>query len=284
MRQQRVTASSSRQQKDNNSAVAAILSCGSAYGKLLVLVALSTLFVVVQMSSLLTATTNSSSNLHHSSAKDDESRESSETFSYQSSPKQHHPPPYVHDDGIHEDRKLRDDKGPLSTLFPSLAEALEESDLVGIYFAAAWCPMSTPVTNLLDTVYRATLQEKERTLSIVYVSSDKDRTSFQRYLKPGWKYVPFDNVTERDSIKRYFKTCAKKEMKDLGLDHRDNEIPNLVIVGSRTQTVLTRTAIVDLKKEQQRGTTMTTLQHWMDLQRPQQQETAHIESKLQVAR
>lgn len=154
------------------------------------------------------------------------------------------------------DRKL----SPFYTEFPSLREPLETYEIVGLYFAASWCPMSTSVTELLDDTFRATLttsssDENNTKFTIVYISSDHSQREFDQYRKPGWRFVDFANEKERSGIKRHLNTCARREMEKLGIRRRDAEIPHLTIL--RNGSILTRTGIQDVK---QRGT--TAISYW----------------------
>jgi nucleoredoxin len=152
--------------------------------------------------------------------------------------------------------------------FPSLQVPLDTSDIVALYFAASWCPMSTPTTKLLDRLFRDLLvdtADKERhELVIVYISSDEDVASFRSYVKPGWKTVPFENANERSALKRHFGTCAKREMDVAGLttNTRKYEIPNLIVLSSSTRQVLTYSGLDDIKELGEDA-----LAHWMDLSR-----------------
>ena len=78
--------------------------------------------------------------------------------------------------------------------FKSLQYALQNSELVALYFAASWCPMSTPISKLIhkhldevllpvptDNGNEALLQRHG--LSLVYVSSDHSAESMQDYLE-----------------------------------------------------------------------------------------------------
>lgn len=152
--------------------------------------------------------------------------------------------------------------------------------------------MSTPVTNLLDDLFRDLLLRPTTTdsshddderhdhlhhhtavLSIVYVSSDETAASFDAYVKPGWRTVPFAHTDERAALKRHFRTCAKREMADLHmLATRDYEIPHLVVLSAAddTQHVLTDAGIQDVKE-----LGAAAVNHWMELKRLQ----AALESK-----
>jgi nucleoredoxin len=152
--------------------------------------------------------------------------------------------------------------------FPSLQEPLDTSDIVALYFAASWCPMSTPTTKLLDKLFRNllvdTADEERHELAIVYISSDEDVASFRSYVKPEWKAVSFENANERSALKRHFGTCAKREMDVAGLTTttRKYEIPNLIVLSGSTRQVLTYSGLMDIKELGEDA-----LDHWMDLNR-----------------
>jgi Thioredoxin-like len=150
--------------------------------------------------------------------------------------------------------------------FPSLQKIVSDQEhsapLMALYFAASWCPMSTKPTQLLDDLLREHLLSNA-TLILVYVSSDINQDSFQAYLRPGWRAVPFHNSLEISSIQRYFHTCAKREMKALGLlpDERLHEIPHLYIVSTTSGRVLSSDGLADVREHEAK-----VLSHWQDLQ------------------
>lgn len=83
----------------------------------------------------------------------------------------------------------------------------------------------------------------------------QSQAEFDDYRKPGWRFVDYDNKKERTAIKRYLKTCARREMDQIGISRRDAEIPHLTIL--RDGQILTRTGIQDVKE---RGT--TAISYW----------------------
>lgn len=156
------------------------------------------------------------------------------------------------------------DASPLQK-FPSLQYALEYSDMVGIYFAASWCPDSTPATQTLMKTFGSSSSSsslllppqtddnkgenppsKRYPFSIVYVSSDKSEQDALTYGDlENWIRVPFES-SERTELKRHFQTCANSEKKKLNV-HRKYGIPTLIIVDSDTESVLTTDGMGDVE-------------------------------------
>jgi hypothetical protein len=155
--------------------------------------------------------------------------------------------------------------------FPSLQYALRNSEITLLYFAASWCPMSTPVTDLLDELFRDVLLEppeddqpqdllQRQGLSLVYVSSDRYKEEMEDYIQSNWMAVPFDSE-ERAALKRRFKTCAKRELEDSGME-REHEIPTLIALSGTTHQVLTVNGVKDLGDYG-----LNAVDHWMELDR-----------------
>ena len=155
---------------------------------------------------------------------------------------------------------------PLSG-FPTLNYAMENADLVGLYFAASWCPMSKEPTDLLGQVFpsytllhRSPTPASRQQFAIVFVTSDDVEEDMLSYAKPGWINVPFDSE-ERVALKKHFATCAKRELQDLGID-RKHEIPSLFIFDGQTHGLLTSHGVEDLYKHK----SMKAFDYWKDLQ------------------
>ena len=155
-------------------------------------------------------------------------------------------------------RPKEDDVGQQRQLkeFGSLQYALDNSQLVALYFAASWCPQSTPVSVKLDEVLSDILLPpppsdpsplpQRHGLSLVYISSDRNEVEYNDYLKdrPHWMAIPFDSV-ESAGIKRHFHTWAKRELAELQME-RQHEIPTLVVVDGETHQVLTFSGVKDV--------------------------------------
>lgn len=158
------------------------------------------------------------------------------------------------------------DELPLAE-FETVNNALENANLVALYFAASWCPNSTPVTEMLEEYYSSvpnllyssgeTIQKKE--LAIVHVSSDRSESAMENYLRPGMIAVPFDS-SERTALKKHFSVCAKREQQELGIE-RKFEIPSLIILDAETHNIITTNGVQDLKEEGAKA-----LDRWIHLQ------------------
>jgi hypothetical protein len=199
----------------------------------------------------------------------------------------HHPPhtigSVVENDGIARS---------LVTKFKSLEYPLSNSKLVGLYFAASWCPMSTSVTQSLEEIFSqksvsgtnsnsnsnrvlttnnnnqedhviVEMQKNGQTIkdfSLVYVSSDTSAEEMKNYMKWNWIGIPFDSP-DRNEIKRYFRTCAQNEMQKLGMESRRFQIPTLLVLDSVTQDIISTNGVADLETYGEE-----VLDHWLEIQ------------------
>lgn len=155
--------------------------------------------------------------------------------------------------------------------FPSLQYALSNSEITLLYFAASWCPMSTPVTEKIDEVFQDVLLDppgeddsprnlvQRHGVSLVYVSSDRTEEEMQEYIKPKWMVVPFESE-EREALKRRFATCARRELQELGME-RKHEIPTLIVLSGPTHSVLTFHGIKDMEEYG-----INAIDHWLELE------------------
>lgn len=170
---------------------------------------------------------------------------------------------------------------PLSQ-FESLQYPLSHAKLVGLYFAASWCPDCTSVTKMMDEYLGDTNlllpppspptaghdqnlpdilsddDERSAVLSIVFVSSDTVEENFERYIRPNWIAVPFHS-SERTALKKHFLVCSKPEVERLGIQ-REYEIPTLLILDSQTQEVLSESGDDDMIENGEK-----VLDYWMDI-------------------
>jgi nucleoredoxin len=92
-------------------------------------------------------------------------------------------------------------------------EVLSGKKAVGIYFSAHWCPPCKGFTPKLAEMYTSAFKAKG--MEIVFVSWDRDQSSFDGYYKDmPWVAMPFD--LEKEKLNKKFKVSG---------------IPNLVILG-----------------------------------------------------
>lgn len=138
--------------------------------------------------------------------------------------------------------------------------------------------MSTPITQLihqlLDDILVAppplnatTTTEVEQPsesskrlgdLSLIYVSSDRTAREMETTVGNKWIVVPFDSP-DKDELKRFFKTCAKREVAQLQIQ-REREIPTLIILAGETHQVLTYDGVHDVRELREKA-----LDHWLEL-------------------
>jgi len=174
----------------------------------------------------------------------------------------------MQNDAAHNSRHLDKshfyEQRPLDQFF-ELKYALEHSKLVLLYFAASWCPMSTPISNALDEAFGKddvllTNNGQRKTLSIVYVSSDKTLEQYKEYTrKRQWLPIPFDSP-EKNQLKRHFATCAHRELEELQFD-RKHEIPTGIVIDSRSQGIITTSGADDVEEMGAEA-----LEHWLKMQ------------------
>jgi len=93
--------------------------------------------------------------------------------------------------------------------------ALAEKGAVAIYFSAHWCPPCRNFTPQLAQWYTKSLKAKG--LEIVFVSGDRDASSFESYFKEmPWLAVPFNDRARQQALSERFNVQG---------------IPSLVILG-----------------------------------------------------
>jgi hypothetical protein len=147
------------------------------------------------------------------------------------------------------EKKARTERARLSLAdsFPSLPFNNTSTPLLGIYFAAAWCPDSTEATNKLGEV---ALDNKDR-ITIVYCSSDNDEKQMLEYKPDSFLTVPFDKEDERADIKRFFGACGAKEVEKLNMtpDQRMHGLPTLIVLDRETEKILTTGGAEDVVKD-----------------------------------
>ena len=95
------------------------------------------------------------------------------------------------------------------------------------------CCSAKPFTPLLHTLYEQAAEEDKPAFEVVYVSSDRDVTSMQKYMdeKHGdWLRVPYDAL-EREELKKKYGAFAGAEAGNFPGVTRLSGIPSLVVIG-----------------------------------------------------
>ena len=78
---------------------------------------------------------------------------------------------------------------------------VKEAKLIGVYFSAHWCPPCRNFTPKLVEFYNKA-NEKEKVFEVIFVTSDRDETSFKEYFeKMPWLALDF-NDPRRAEIKK----------------------------------------------------------------------------------
>ena len=91
---------------------------------------------------------------------------------------------------------------------------VKEAKLIGVYFSAHWCPPCRNFTPKLVEFYNKA-NEKEKVFEVIFVTSDRDETSFKEYFaEMPWLALDF-NDPRRAEIKKL---------------HNVSGIPTLVIL------------------------------------------------------
>jgi len=153
--------------------------------------------------------------------------------------------------------------------FPTVAWALQHADLVGLYYAASWCPMSTPVTEKLGEHFPSSAllppptldsnPSKKFAFAIVHISSDTTQEALDAYAKPNWISIPIAE-DERTALKKHFAVCAKRELEELDME-RKFEIPSLLILDGPTHGLITTGGALDLINQGE-----VVLDYWKEMQ------------------
>ncbi len=189
--------------------------------------------------------------------------------------------PHSQPDGMENVKTMSNNNNiqqPLS-VFTSLQYALNNADIIGLYFGAKWCPHCAPITATISTLFsdkggmdNRLLQPirnkvgdiqhdyEHKDFALVYVSSDRSEEEMISNLRWNWIDVPYDSP-ERKDIQRHYRACAHMEMEDLGIDPRRYHIPTLLIIDSATHGVLSANGVDDLD-EYGNGV----LDYWLQLQ------------------
>jgi hypothetical protein len=136
----------------------------------------------------------------------------------------------------------------LTDMLPSIDFGATSPKMIGLLFAAKWCPDCTNVVPAIGKVTDAvSADDGDRDwLKVIYISSDTDETSIQQFKPSSMLHVPHSEVNERTHIKQRYATCAAKEMSVLQIPSRKHGIPTLILLDGATGTVLSENGVEDV--------------------------------------
>ena len=158
-----------------------------------------------------------------------------------------------------KDSKKQEEKDTGSKSFPDDFPSLvphfgtdSKVPLVGLLFSAGWCPDCKPVVPKIASLLTK-VDDSSSMIRVVYVSSDETADEMEKFIessggKDVFSTIPFGNTDEIKQLKLHFKTCAKKEMKDVGVDEVKGGIPTLKIFSAKTGAVVSEDAVADFEK------------------------------------
>jgi thiol-disulfide isomerase/thioredoxin len=136
--------------------------------------------------------------------------------------------------------------------FTTVASIQKPPKVIGLPFAAKWCPdctnvvpaigkvMEVPVAADVSTTAKAT-DDNKNWLQKIYVSSDVDELSIQQFKPKHILHVPFDAIMERTKLKQKFAVCAAKE-----ITTRRHGIPTLLLLNAALGNVRSETGVDDV--------------------------------------
>ncbi|XP_022319409.2 nucleoredoxin-like [Crassostrea virginica] len=82
----------------------------------------------------------------------------------------------------------------------SIGDLTKDTDVIGLYFSAHWCSPCRGFTPNLVEFYN-TMKANNQPMEIIYVSLDRDRSSFDEYYGTmPWYTISFDDNEAREKL------------------------------------------------------------------------------------
>lgn len=174
----------------------------------------------------------------------------------------------LHGDSLHEAQKVF----LMTSQYPSLQEALSRAPILGLYFAAGWCDDCWEATPLLEKVLlrqqkMENFGDNDKLLEVVYVSSDKSAAEMAKFKPKSFLEIPYTAQDEIVRLKRFFSTCAKKEMDQVGIteDQRKHGTPTLILIESASGRILSEDGVDHFMNPKIKNKPLQVLEAWKQL-------------------
>jgi len=104
----------------------------------------------------------------------------------------------------------------------SASKILYNKNIIGLYFSGYHCPPCKRFTPILSQLYED-IKEDHEDFEIIFISSDKDQESFNKYFyNMPWYALPFYNRELKQSL------CNKYEIKS---------IPSLIFINNEGELI-----------------------------------------------
>jgi len=115
------------------------------------------------------------------------------------------------------------------------ADALKNTDVVALYFSAHWCPPCKAFTPKLVTTLEQ-LKEDDKSIEIVFVSSDRDVASFNEYFSEmdDFHAIPYEDRDRKNALSKKFKVQG---------------IPTLILLDGKTGDAYNKDARGDVAED-----------------------------------
>lgn len=117
--------------------------------------------------------------------------------------------------------------------------------ILGLLFAAAWCPDCRPVVPAISKIVEQQQQYSSNLIDVVYVSSDTNQDEMLAFKPKSLYHIPFGDLEQRSALKRSFHTCAAKEVDPLQIVRR-NGIPTLILLDTASGRVISESGVTDV--------------------------------------
>lgn len=154
--------------------------------------------------------------------------------------------------------------------YPTLHSIASSSTayMIGLYFSAGWCPDCITATPLVEKVIMTSKSDEhnKKWIDVVYISSDQTEDNMKKFKPKTFLEIPYSHNEERIKLKKFFGTCAMKELNDCQMTIKDRKrgIPTLILINPITGRIYTENGI-DIIEKYHHSTTSMIQDEWKSL-------------------